>query len=138
MEAEQNDRSAFIGHPQLRLFCINDYETYPHLVHTYGCLYRRMKDNQLKEVIFLSDFLTSYFLLLSIIAIVLMCVDKHAAIHGKWRVRERTLILVACFGGALAMWMTMHAIRHKIRKSKFRYGVPAIFAGQIILLLHYF
>ncbi|MCL1950477.1 MAG: DUF1294 domain-containing protein [Turicibacter sp.] len=76
----------------------------------------------------------SYFILVSSVAVVLMVYDKRAAVQGKRRVRERTLLLVASLGGALAMWVAMHRVRHKTGKPKFSYGVPILFVIQLLLL----
>lgn len=45
--------------------------------------------------------------------------DKTQARNGDWRVRERTLLAVALFGG-LGAWMGRRLLRHKTRKEPFR------------------
>lgn len=45
--------------------------------------------------------------------------DKVQARNGDWRVRERTLLLGALFGG-LGAWFAQHLLRHKTRKEPFR------------------
>lgn len=45
--------------------------------------------------------------------------DKVQARNGDWRVRERTLLLAALFGG-LGAWFAQHLLRHKTRKEPFR------------------
>lgn len=60
---------------------------------------------------------------------VLVCliygIDKLKAVKKKWRIPEKTLLVLALLGplGALA---GMLLFRHKIRKPKFYLGVPAI------------
>ena len=60
---------------------------------------------------------------------VLVCliygIDKLKAVKKKWRIPEKTLLILALLGplGALA---GMLLFRHKIRKPKFYLGVPAI------------
>lgn len=63
--------------------------------------------------------------------------DKRCAVRGKWRVRERTLLALAAAGGAAGALLGMYVFRHKIRKNKFRFGVPALLilqAGILCLL----
>lgn len=45
--------------------------------------------------------------------------DKAAARHGAQRVRERTLLLAALFGG-IGAWLAQQMLRHKTRKEPFR------------------
>jgi uncharacterized membrane protein YsdA (DUF1294 family) len=45
--------------------------------------------------------------------------DKVQARNGDWRVRERTLLAAALFGGVGA-WFAQHLLRHKTRKEPFR------------------
>ncbi|HEY0925346.1 DUF1294 domain-containing protein [Brevundimonas sp.] len=56
--------------------------------------------------------------------------DKVQARNGDWRVRERTLLLGALFGGPGA-WLAQHLLRHKTRKEPFR----SLLGGAIILHL---
>ena len=57
-----------------------------------------------------------------------------AAVKGKWRVPEATLMLVGLFGGATAMLVTMKVIRHKTKHMKFMVGLPLEIALQAALL----
>ena len=63
-----------------------------------------------------------------------MWLDKRRAQKGRWRVRERTLwVLAACFGalgGTLGMWI----FRHKTRHVYFAVGFPTLLAAQSALL----
>lgn len=69
-------------------------------------------------------YLYFYLAFINLLAIVVTVYDKDAAVHGRWRVRERTLILVSVLGGALGMYITMLVIRHKTRKPLFMIGIP--------------
>ena len=60
--------------------------------------------------------------------------DKRRAKKGRWRVQERTLLLLAALGGSPAMLATMLLIRHKTRRPKFMLGIPAIMALQAALV----
>lgn len=54
--------------------------------------------------------------------------------HPSRRIPEATLLLFAALGGSPAALLAMYLFRHKTLHKKFRYGVPAILAAQIILV----
>lgn len=56
--------------------------------------------------------------------------DKRKAKKRKWRIPERTLLLLALAGGSAGALLGMLAFRHKTQKKKFAIGIP------VILLLH--
>ncbi len=73
------------------------------------------------------------FLIFSVVglfAAILTVYDKWASKNGKWRIPEKTLMLVAFFGGAITMYAVMQLIRHKTKHKKFMIGLP------IMILLH--
>ena len=72
--------------------------------------------------------------LISLISIIVTVADKSAARRGRRRVPERTLLLLSALGGAVAMYITMHLIRHKTRKAKFMVGIPAIWAAELAVI----
>ena len=76
-----------------------------------------------------------YFTIISLFAVVFTVKDKKRAVKNKWRVKERTLFLIAFLGGALAEYVTMKAIHHKTLHKKFMLGLPTIFIFQLILCL---
>lgn len=85
-------------------------------------------------------FLIIYLIIINIIALIVTVRDKLAAMGGKWRVKESTLILIAALGGSPTMYLTMLIIRHKTRKPKFMVGIPLILTVELIvifLLLNY-
>lgn len=59
--------------------------------------------------------------------------DKIQARNGDWRVRERTLLLAALFGG-IGAWFAQHLLRHKTRKEPFRTLLGAAVAVHLILV----
>lgn len=79
--------------------------------------------------------LLAVFGLISIAAMILTIVDKVRAKNHEWRVPENTLLLVAAFGGAAAMLVTMLIIRHKTQHRKFMGGLPILLFFQIVLVL---
>lgn len=76
-----------------------------------------------------------YFMLVSLISVIVTAYDKSAAKRGKRRVRERTLMLLSLFGGSVAMYLTMLTIRHKTKHKKFTVGIPLIIILQLILAI---
>lgn len=74
-----------------------------------------------------------YLAVIALLAIVMTLYDKRAARLGSWRVKERTLLLVAVFGGSVAMFATMRIIRHKTKHAKFMVGIPVIIILQIAI-----
>ncbi len=77
-------------------------------------------------------YLYIYLAVINLIAIILTIYDKSAAVHDRWRVRERTLMLVSALGGSVGMFLTMLIIRHKTRKPLFMIGIPVIFILELI------
>mgnify|MGYP002600948833 FL=1 len=77
--------------------------------------------------------LCAYLTALSLLAVFLTIHDKRRARQHGRRIPERTLMLVVLAGGALAMYLTMRAIRHKTLHRKFMWGLPAEIALQAIL-----
>lgn len=82
----------------------------------------------------MTEFFWGYFALISLIGLIVTAADKHRAVHGGWRVPERTLLLLGALGGAAVMYLTMRLIRHKTRHPKFMVGLPMIFLLQLIFL----
>ena len=76
----------------------------------------------------------------SVLGIMLTLSDKSRAKKREWRIPEWLLIGVSLLGGSVAMYLTMHAIRHKTRHAKFMLGLPIIIIIQIAAIctaVHY-
>ena len=71
----------------------------------------------------------------TIIAFVLMGVDKWKAQHESWRIPEKTLFLSAILGGSLGSLAGMYLFRHKTQHRTFTIGMPLILIVQIALVL---
>ena len=84
--------------------------------------------------------LAAYLIVINIAGFLLFGADKSAARRRKWRIPEKTLMLVAALGGALGCLLGMFVFRHKTLHMKFRIGIPLIllcWAGLILyILLH--
>lgn len=75
-----------------------------------------------------------YVVALSLAGFVLMGKDKGAARKGKWRIPEKTLLLLALLGGSPGIWLGMRLFHHKTRHGLFRAGVPLMMAGQLLVI----
>ena len=63
-----------------------------------------------------------------------MGIDKQRAKNNQWRIRERTLFLVAMIGGSIGIFLGMEVFRHKTKHKKFIFGIPIIMLVQITIL----
>jgi len=77
-----------------------------------------------------------YMLAISLLAVIVTIIDKKRAIKHKYRIPERTLIVISALGGSVAMLITMNIIRHKTKHLKFMVGIPIIIIVQIALLVY--
>lgn len=75
-----------------------------------------------------------YILAVSLLTWTMFGIDKWKAVHGKWRIRESTLLGLSFIGGAAGGLIAMYLFRHKIRKMRFRIGVPLMLLVQAALL----
>lgn len=78
-----------------------------------------------------------YFCLISFASVLICVSDKRRAVKGRRRISERTLFLFCLAGGGAAMYAAMLAIRHKTRHKRFMFGIPAVIAAQIALILFF-
>ena len=77
----------------------------------------------------------SALIVVNIVAFAVCAADKRAAIRNKRRVRERTLFLLALFGGAAGLYISMMIFRHKTRKMRFKVLIPTILIAQAALII---
>ncbi len=75
-----------------------------------------------------------YFIVISFISSAVCYYDKQMAVKGKRRISEKALFLISLLGGSVAMYFTMHLIRHKTRHIKFMIGLPLIIVLQIAVI----
>ena len=59
--------------------------------------------------------------------------DKRRARKGKWRVPEKTLLLLPLLGGSIGALLGMRVFHHKTKHWYFVWGIPAILLAQIAL-----
>ncbi len=76
-----------------------------------------------------------YLCIISLVAIFVTISDKRRAHLKKYRISEKTLLIISALGGSLAMYITMLAIRHKTKHIKFMAGIPLIMVLQAVVIL---
>ena len=74
-----------------------------------------------------------YLLAINLITFLTYGIDKYKARKGKWRIPEKTLLLLAAVGGSIGAFLGIKFFHHKTMHKKFKYGVPAILFIQLIL-----
>lgn len=62
-------------------------------------------------------------------------IDKRRAIKGKYRISERTLLLLAMVFGGLGAVFGVFLLRHKITRPKFIYPVPVLLMIQVMMVV---
>lgn len=70
-------------------------------------------------------------LVMSLIAFVIMGIDKWKAKRHAWRVPEKTLWSLSVVGGAPGAFLGMVVFHHKIRKPAFFIGFPLLAIAEI-------
>lgn len=82
--------------------------------------------------------LTIYLACINLAAFTAMGADKRRARRDAWRIRERTLFLLAIVGGSVGAIAGMYAFHHKTRHWYFVIGMPAILVLQLAaaVLIH--
>lgn len=75
-----------------------------------------------------------YVSVINFLAWMIYGVDKWRAKSGKWRIPERTLLLLALAGGSLGALAAMLMFRHKTRKPKFVISVPVMFVAHCVII----
>lgn len=76
-----------------------------------------------------------YLILINAAGVLFMLIDKAKAQKGLWRIPEKLLFFLACFGGSLGILMGMQLFRHKTKKANFSIGIPLILTIQIVTII---
>lgn len=83
-------------------------------------------------------YIALYLVLINLMGLISMWLDKQKAIKRKWRIKERTLFIIAIFGGSLGSLSGMYLFRHKTKHNSFVIGMPVILLLQIAGVFIYF
>jgi uncharacterized membrane protein YsdA (DUF1294 family) len=75
-----------------------------------------------------------YLLAINVITYVTYGIDKWKAKRSKWRIPESKLLFMAVIGGSIGAWLGMKVWHHKTMHKKFKYGLPAIFFIQVVIV----
>lgn len=79
--------------------------------------------------------LMTFLVVMNALGFVMMWIDKEKAINHRNRISEKTLMLIAAFGGAAGSWLGMESFRHKTKHIKFIVGVPVLLLVQVAAIL---
>ena len=79
-----------------------------------------------------------YLAAVNLLAFSLFGIDKSRARRHAWRIPEATLFLFVLLFGALGGWLGMRLFHHKTLHPLFKWGVPAVLIGQLVLLGYIF
>ena len=74
-------------------------------------------------------------MIINIIGFLAMFIDKRKAQKGAWRIPEKTLFLIAVFGGGIGTIAGIYCFRHKTQKLIFTIGMPVILICEILLII---
>ncbi len=85
----------------------------------------------------MTQLVITFLIILNIVSFLAFGADKWKAKKGKWRIPESTLMVLALVGGSIGAWCGMRVWHHKTMHAKFRYGLPAIFILQVVILLYF-
>lgn len=75
------------------------------------------------------------FLVMNISGLLIMGEDKKRAKKHQYRISERTLWLVALFGGAVGTTAGMQLYRHKTKHLSFKFGFPFLAGIELVLFI---
>lgn len=76
------------------------------------------------------------YVIINLIGLMVMKIDKERARKHQYRISEKTLWLIAVFGGAVGTTAGMQFFRHKTKHQSFRIGFPLLAAAEVILLVY--
>lgn len=80
----------------------------------------------------LQKVLTVWLICINFAGFSAMGIDKYRAKKNAWRIRERTLFLLALLGGSIGSVTGMYLFHHKTRHWYFKFGMPVILLLQIL------
>jgi uncharacterized membrane protein YsdA (DUF1294 family) len=85
----------------------------------------------------LGNIFLTVFLIMNVAGLMIMGIDKRRAIKHEFRIREKTLWLVALFGGAIGSTIGMQVYRHKTKHLSFKIGFPFLAVLEFFLFIYF-
>lgn len=80
--------------------------------------------------------LALYLLGVNVLSFLSFGLDKQKAVHGRRRIRNRTLLGLALLGGSVGALLGMGLFRHKTRQRPYTWGISLmLFAHTALLFL---
>lgn len=83
----------------------------------------------------MEKFCLFYFLAITLVTFIVYGIDKWKAQNGYWRISEKTLFLLAMFGGSIGALTAMQLFRHKTQHKSFVIGIPVILIMQVVIAI---
>jgi uncharacterized membrane protein YsdA (DUF1294 family) len=74
---------------------------------------------------------------MNLIGLFIMGADKKRAQKHQYRISERSLWMVAIFGGAVGTTAGMQLYRHKTKHTSFKIGFPFLAGIELVLLIKF-
>lgn len=65
-----------------------------------------------------------YVILINILGFFIMKLDKNKAKHGKYRISEKAIFIIALLLGSIGVYIGMYKFRHKTKHLSFTVGIP--------------
>ncbi len=78
-----------------------------------------------------------YLISINILTFIIFGFDKLQAIRNSRRISENNLFIFVILGGHIGAILAMIIFNHKIRKSKFVWGIPILFLLEFLLVKFY-
>ena len=78
-----------------------------------------------------------YLIVVNIIGFLSMGVDKFKAQKNFWRIKEKTLFIIAVIGGSIGSIIGMYTFRHKTKHMSFVIGMPIILTVQVVVIFYF-
>lgn len=85
----------------------------------------------------MSELLIGYLVFINLMTLIAYGMDKQRAKNNKWRIPERTLLLLAAIGGSMGALLGMYGFKHKTKHLKFVLGVPVFFAVHVVIIYYF-
>lgn len=75
-----------------------------------------------------------YIIVINVVSFLVYGLDKWKAKTGRWRIPERTLLILALIGGSAGALAAMLLFRHKTKKIKFVISIPVMIVIHCVII----